>query len=67
VSGRQTESTSQPVRTVRAGALQLLDRPIVTAAPIADLEARLPLPVFGRFGDFLFVRTPDGREGWIQL
>jgi murein DD-endopeptidase MepM/ murein hydrolase activator NlpD/SH3-like domain-containing protein len=67
VLGRLTESTGQPVRTARAGAVQLLDRPMVTAAPIADLEAQPRLPVLGRFDDFLFVRTPDGREGWIQL
>ena len=67
VSGRLTESTSQPVRTTQAApAGPLLDRPIVTAAPVADLEAR-PLRVLGRFGDFLFVRTTDGREGWIPL
>jgi murein DD-endopeptidase MepM/ murein hydrolase activator NlpD len=66
VSGRLTESTGQPVRSARAGAVQLLDRPMVTAAPIADLEVPR-LPVLGRFDDFLFVRIPDGREGWIQL
>jgi hypothetical protein len=67
VSGRLTESTRQPVRTVLPSAVQLLDRPMVTAAPIVDLEAQPRLPVFGRFDDFLFVRTADGREGWIQL
>jgi SH3-like domain-containing protein len=67
VSARVTESTGQPVRTVRAGAVQLLDRPMVTAAPMADVEAQPRLPVLGRFEDFLLVRTRDGREGWIQL
>ena len=49
--------------------LQLLDRPMVTAAPIEDLEAHtsLRLPACGRFGDFSFVRISDGREGWILL
>ena len=65
VSGRLTESTGQPVRTAHAGAVQLLDRPMATAAPIADLEVPR-LPVLGRFDNFLFVRTPDGRESWIQ-
>jgi peptidoglycan LD-endopeptidase LytH len=67
VSGRLTESTGKPVRTARAGGVQLLDRPTVTAAPIADLAARARLPVLGRFDDFLFVKAPDGREGWIPL
>jgi SH3-like domain-containing protein len=67
VNGRLTESTGQPLRMARAGAVQLLDRPMLTAAPIADLEAGPRLRVLGRFGDFLFVRIPDGREGWIQL
>jgi hypothetical protein len=67
VSGRLTESIGQPVRIARAGAVQLLDRPMLTAAPVADLEAGRGLPVLGRFDEFLFVRTPDGHEGWIQL
>ena len=66
VSGRLTESTGRPVRTARADAVQLLDRPMVTAAPLADLEAQR-LPVLGRFDDFLLVRIPDGREGWIPI
>jgi murein DD-endopeptidase MepM/ murein hydrolase activator NlpD len=66
VSGRLTESTGRPVRTERVGSGQLLDRPIVTAAPIEDLEPQPRLPVFGRFGDFLFVRASDGREGWLR-
>ena len=67
VSGRLTESTERPVRTVSSGAGPLLDRPTMTAAPIAELEAGARLPVLGRFADFLFVRSPDGREGWIRL
>jgi peptidoglycan LD-endopeptidase LytH len=67
VSGRLTESTVQPVGTTRAGSVRLLDRPTVTAVPIEDLAAQRGLPIFGRFGDFLFVRAPDGLEGWIQL
>ena len=67
VSARLTESTGQPVRTLRAATVKLLDRPTVTAAAIADLEVQPRLPVLGRFDDFLFVRTSDGREGWIQL
>jgi murein DD-endopeptidase MepM/ murein hydrolase activator NlpD len=67
VSGRLTESADRPIRTARADSVQLLDRPMASAAPIAELEALSRLPVLGRFGDFLFVRTPDGREGWVQL
>ena len=67
VSERLTESTGPPLRTTRVGAVHLLDRPLVTAAPIAALEGGPRLSVLGRFHDFLFVRTPDGREGWIQL
>jgi murein DD-endopeptidase MepM/ murein hydrolase activator NlpD len=67
VSGRLTESTVQPVGTTRVGAVRLLDRPTVTAVPVEDLKAQERLPVFGRFNDFLFVRTSDGLEGWIQM
>jgi peptidoglycan LD-endopeptidase LytH len=65
VSGRLTESTGQPVYTARAGAIQLLDRPMANAAPIANVDTASRLAVLGRFGDFLLVRAPDGREGWI--
>ena len=65
VSERLTRSTRQPVRMARAAAVQLLDRPMATAAPIADIDPALRLAVLGRFDDFLFVRAPDGREGWI--
>jgi murein DD-endopeptidase MepM/ murein hydrolase activator NlpD/SH3-like domain-containing protein len=60
-----TRSIREPVRTARAGTAQLLDRPVATAAPVADVEASWRLPVLGRFNDFLLVRTPDGTEGWI--
>jgi hypothetical protein len=66
VSERLVESTSEPIRTTRVADAQLLDRPTVTAAPMAGLTSRALLPVLGRFNDFLFVRTADGREGWIQ-
>jgi|SRR5687767_12109337 len=66
VSERLTQSTRQPLRTARASAKELLDRPIATAAPIfANLDSTLRLPVLGRFDEFLLVRIPDGREGWI--
>lgn len=65
VSERLTQSTRQPLRTARASAKELLDRPIATAAPIANLDSTLRLPVLGRFHEFLLVRIPDGREGWI--
>jgi len=55
----------RPLRTARASAKELLDRPIATAAPIANLDSTLRLPVLGRFDEFLLVRIPDGREGWI--
>jgi hypothetical protein len=67
VRARLTEATRLPVRTTRAGPLPLLDRPLMNAAPIADLEARSRLSVLGRFDDFVFVRAPDGREGWVLL
>ena len=67
VSGRLTESTGQPLRTASVGPVRLLDRPVVTAAPVTNLPAQSRLPVLGRFDDFLFVRTPDGREAWIRL
>jgi murein DD-endopeptidase MepM/ murein hydrolase activator NlpD/SH3-like domain-containing protein len=67
VNGRLTESIGRPVRIARAGAVRLLNRPMANAAPIADLEPGTRLPVLGRFGDFLYLKTADGHEGWIQM
>jgi len=67
LSGQLTESTVEPLRTVRAGGAQLLERPNASAVSIETLSTKRGLPVFGRFGDFFLVRTPGGVEGWIHL
>jgi hypothetical protein len=65
VSEGLTRPTREPVRTIRRGSAQLLDRPVAAAALIANVETSSRLAVLGRFNDFLLVRTPDGTEGWI--
>jgi hypothetical protein len=32
-----------------------------------SLNAGAELPVLGEFQDFLYVRTPQGRVGWMTL
>jgi murein DD-endopeptidase MepM/ murein hydrolase activator NlpD len=63
LAARSTESISRPVRTARADTV--LDRPAPTAVAMYTFPEDASLPVLGRFGDFLYVQTPQGRPGWI--
>lgn len=62
----QTEPVRTPVRRLTPrGSLPLLDRPEEGAVVVTALLSGGRLPVFGQFAGFLFVRDPDGREGWV--
>jgi murein DD-endopeptidase MepM/ murein hydrolase activator NlpD len=65
VRARSTEAVARPLRTARAEIPFVLSGPRLLAAPMFEVPAGTPLPVLGRFDGFLFVRTPDGRQGWI--
>ena len=43
----------------------LLDRPAEDGVVVQALAPGAPVPVFGVFSGYLFVRVPPGREGWI--
>ncbi|MDZ7779723.1 MAG: M23 family metallopeptidase [Gemmatimonadota bacterium] len=66
VAARLTETVEQPVaedasavfRTVRM-------RPREDAPVMATLAPGDPVSVLGRFGEYLYVRGPRGRGGWI--
>jgi peptidoglycan LD-endopeptidase LytH len=42
-------------------------RPDPAAALVGSVEPGGEMPVLGRHGDYAFVRTADGREGWSRL
>ena len=39
--------------------------PVATAEIMAEMEPGDSLPVLARFREFLLVRAPDGRPGWL--
>lgn len=68
VPGRLAEPIDQPIASERlAAGTPVQSRPAPEAALVDHLAAGSDVPVLGRFGDFLFVRTPAGRHGWLAL
>lgn len=66
VAGAATE-TATPLRSEAVvNAMRLLDRPQLASDVIEHLEAGVEVPVLGAFGDFLYVRTPAGLNGWLS-
>jgi murein DD-endopeptidase MepM/ murein hydrolase activator NlpD len=68
VAARLTEPLDEPV------AAEAMIRPAdIRAAPgenaavVATLSAGEEVPVLGRFGSYLFVRSPTGRDGWVGV
>ena len=66
VTASGTSSVDTPVeRTRPARPAVVRDHPSAVAATVDSVGAGAPLAVLGRFDDYLFVRTPGGRTGWI--
>jgi len=68
ILGRLTRPARDPLTSVRAGddagplrSLALPHAPVVGALDPGD-----GVDVLGSFGDFLLVRSPDGRDGWMS-
>ncbi len=66
VAARLTEPVEAPVarETVQA-ARAVLTAPTDDSAVLARLDRGTEVPVIGRFGDYLYVRTASGRSGWL--
>lgn len=60
------ESLDRPVATERLRTPRPIRDAPTEAAAVRDIAAAgSRLPVLARFGDYLFVRAPDGRPGWM--
>ncbi len=66
VAARLTEGISEPLwLEKRAGAQALQAEPVPGAPVVDEVPEGAELPVLGTFGEFLYVRAPDGRQGWM--
>jgi hypothetical protein len=43
----------------------VLDRPAPSGVALDSVAQGRAVPVLGRFGDYLLVRAPGGRSGWM--
>ena len=61
-----TRAIDDPLRTEsRAAASPIRDRPTPAAATLGYMEPDRPVPVLGRFNDYLLVRAAAGKTGWL--
>jgi murein DD-endopeptidase MepM/ murein hydrolase activator NlpD len=61
-----TRAASVPLRSERrAVASPVRDRPTPVAATLGQVEPDRPVPVLGRFNDYLLVQVATGRTGWL--
>lgn len=66
VPARQTEPADEPVESqIVASATSVLYGPRGDAPAMSRLVSGTEIPVLGRFGGYLYVRSPDGRTGWM--
>jgi murein DD-endopeptidase MepM/ murein hydrolase activator NlpD len=66
VPARQTELADEPMESqIVASAASVLSGPRSNAPTMSRLASGTEVPVLGRFGDYLYVRSPDGRIGWL--
>jgi murein DD-endopeptidase MepM/ murein hydrolase activator NlpD len=68
VAEQLTEPLDSPIRSETvASAATLLTDPASTAVAVDNVAAGAEVPVLGAFEEFLFVRGPSGRVGWLPL
>jgi hypothetical protein len=66
VAASATRAVDAPLRSERrAKPSPIRDRPTPTAATLAYLEPDRPVPVLGSFADYLLVRAPGDKIGWL--
>ena len=66
VAAAGTASADAPLERARpAAATPVLDRPAPTGVALDSVARGRAVPVLGQFGDYLLVRAPGGRAGWM--
>jgi SH3-like domain-containing protein len=66
VPAARTRPADVPLRSERRAATSpVRDRPTAAAATLAYMDPDRPVPVFGRFNDYLLVRVATGKTGWL--
>lgn len=66
VAGRLTEEMGEPLWLEQIAQAQPLQAEPVPGAPVMDeVPNGAEIPVLGTFGEFLLVRAPSGRSGWM--
>lgn len=67
VAAGLTEPADEPLASqVAAGAETVHAGPAAEAPVMSRLRQGTEVPVLGRFGGFLYVRSPEGRTGWLR-
>ena len=65
-SARFAERATRPLRTQRlASEATVRERPAPLSSPMEQVERGTGVPVLGRFAEYLYVQTPEGRTGWV--
>ena len=66
LSARFAERARRPLRTERLTAeVMVREGPGSTAPPMEQVGRGTGVPVLGRFAEYLYVQTPEGRTGWV--
>jgi murein DD-endopeptidase MepM/ murein hydrolase activator NlpD len=66
VAGRLTEQLAEPLRLERLAQEQPLQaQPLPDAPVMGEIPTGADVAVFGTFGDYLFVQSPNGKSGWM--
>lgn len=66
VAARLTEPVATPLaRETVAAAGAVLTAPTDDSAVLVRLDTETEVPVIGRFGDYVYVRTASGDTGWL--
>ena len=60
-----TAAADAPLERARPAGTLVLDRPASTGVALDSVARGRTVPVLGRFGDYLLVRAPGGRAGWM--
>jgi murein DD-endopeptidase MepM/ murein hydrolase activator NlpD/SH3-like domain-containing protein len=66
LQAKQLENADKPIRVQKVvSTTQILDQPAAEAAFLATVEPGAQLPVLASYGEYLYVKTPEGLLGWI--